>query len=308
VVGPGALGCLHAALLHRAGIEISLLDHRADRATAINARGLMVEGDAESWSAPVRCAADPADLPATDIVLFCVKTFQTADAARHAAPLVGRETVLVRLQNGLADPQPLVSLAGPARVVLATSGLGAHLAAWGRVQWAGTGPTRLGPVALAGLAAAAAVADLLGRALPGPVELHADIGPWLWRKLIVNAVINPLTALTGLRNGELLGVPLLRAAMADLAAEAEAVGRALGYDLRPGEGLELAEQACRETARNRSSMLQDVQAGRRTEIEDISGAVVREARRLNLAAPVTSAIVALLAEVAAGEPTKHRPP
>ncbi|MBM3499703.1 MAG: hypothetical protein FJX74_13670, partial [Armatimonadetes bacterium] len=172
VVGPGALGCLHAAWLARAGVQVCLLDHRPDRARALAARGLVVEDGGSTWTARLPCAADPAELPPVDLLLFCVKTFQSATAAAHAAPLVGPETILVRLQNGLADPAPLVDLASGARVVLGVSGHGAHTVSWGRIRHAGSGPTRLGPLIASGRAAAEAAAAALRPALPDIEVVH----------------------------------------------------------------------------------------------------------------------------------------
>jgi 2-dehydropantoate 2-reductase len=351
VVGPGALGCLHAALLSRAGVEVCLLDHRPDRARLLTEHGLTVEdggcvravaavgartpssaevagpgavsapshGDDnapppataadEGVRAPtttaVICSADPRDLPQPDVLLFCVKTFQTEAAAHHAAPLAGPDTVVLRLQNGLADPAPLVAMAAPERVVLGTSGHGANTVGWGHIRHAGSGPTRLGPLVPSGMEGAERAAEALRPGFPD-TEVVDDVLPVLWRKLLANVAINPLTALTGLRNGQLLEVPLLRAAMADLASEAECTAIAAGISLNGGQGLALAEAACRQTAGNRSSMLQDVESGRPTEIEDICGAVVREATRLGLPAPLNQAMVHLVSEVLPSPPTNRR--
>jgi 2-dehydropantoate 2-reductase len=306
VVGPGALGCLHAALLSRAGIDVCLLDRSPDRAATIASRGVIVEEASGAWTARVRCSADSREMPVPELLLFCVKTFQSAQAAENAAPLVGPETVLLRLQNGLADPAPFVGIASADRMILGTSGHGANTIGWGHIRRAGSGPTRLGPLIPSGMAAAQRAAEALRPAL-ADLEVTEDVVSALWEKVLVNVAINPLTAITGLRNGQLLEVPLLRAAMADLAAEAERVAVTRGVQLPPGAGLALAEAACRETADNRSSMLQDAQNRRRTEIDDICGAVVREAADAGLWAPVNRAIAWLVAEVLHPETPNRRP-
>jgi 2-dehydropantoate 2-reductase len=307
IVGPGALGCLHAALLSRAGVPVSLLDHRPDRADLINRRGLIVEDQDGSAVVPVRCSAVPSELPRPDLLILCVKTFQTAEAAAHAAPLVGGSTVVLRIQNGLGSPDCLLGLAPPERILLGTSGHGANTVAWGHLRRAGTGPTRLGPLRPEGLPAAEYAAELLRRALPD-VEVSADVRSVLWHKLFVNTAINPLTALTGLRNGQLLAIPLLRAALRDLATEAEHVAIGEGLPFIGGQAGVSAEEACRLTAENRSSMLQDVHAGRRTEIDDICGAVVREAQTLGRHAPLNDVMTWLVAEVLSGKASKARGP
>jgi len=287
-------------------VDVCLLDYRPERARRIAERGLIVEEAAGTRTVRLRCSANPRELPATDLLLFCVKTFQSTAAAHHAAPLVGPQTMVLRLQNGLADPQPLAAIASSERVLLGTSGQGANTVAWGHIRHAGSGPTRLGPLVPTGMAAAERAAEALRPALLD-IEVVADVRPVRWRKLLVNVAVNPLTALTGLRNGQLLAVPLLRAAMADLTAEAERIAIAAGVDLQPGEGLALAEAACRQTAANRSSMLQDAANHRRTEIDDICGAVVRQATDLGLRAPLNHAVTWLVSEVLHPDASNPRP-
>ncbi|MGQ9733019.1 MAG: ketopantoate reductase family protein [Candidatus Zipacnadales bacterium] len=296
VVGPGALGCLYAALLSRAGAEVSLLDYRLERARAITKRGIVVEEPPMRWTARVLCSADPHELSPPDLLLFVVKTFQSAAAARHAAPLVGPKTIILRLQNGLADPRPFVDLVSPENVVLGVSGHGANTVGRGHIRRAGSGPTRIGPLLKNGMEAACRAADALRPAFPD-IEVSEDVYEALWRKLLVNVAINPLTALTRLRNGQLLELPLLRAAMCDLAMEAERVAQARGHAVIPGQACATAEEACRLTADNRSSMLQDVQNFRQTEIDDICGAVVREGQHAHVSTPLNRAMVWLVSEV-----------
>lgn len=305
IVGPGALGCLHAALLSRAGVTVSLLDYRPERARLIDEWGVIVEEGGAAEVVAVRCAADASDLPAADLLILCVKTFQTADAARRAAPLIRRNTALLRLQNGLASPDCLCELAPAERIVLGTSGHGADTVGWGHIRHAGTGPTRIGPLVPQGMAAAEQAAEVLRQALDD-VEAVADAQVVLWQKLLVNAAVNPLTAITGLRNGQLLDVPLLRAALRDVAGEAEHVALAHRMPFTAGRAGLVAEDACRLTAANRSSMLQDVRAGRPTEIEDICGAVVREGEEAGIDAPLNRVLAWLVAEVLPKEVTKPR--
>lgn len=304
VVGPGALGCLHAALLSRAGVAVSLLDYRPDRARLVRQRGILVEDGDSTWTARLPCSAAAQDLAAPDVLILCVKTFQTESAARQAAPLVGAGTVVLRIQNGLASHDCLLKLAPPERIALGTSGNAANTIGPGHIRRAGAGPTRIGPLVPAGRSAAEIAADALRPAFPD-VEIAEDVATMVWSKLVLNAPINPLTAITGLRNGQLLEVPLLRAALRDVGRETETVGIARGAKLGAGEGAQMTEYACRATAANRSSMLQDVSAGRRAEIDDICGAVAREAEAAGTAAPLNRALTWLVAEVI-GQPAGKR--
>ena len=304
IVGPGALGCLHAALLARAGRSVSLLDHRPDRAEHIRCSGITVEDAGSMWSAPVLCSASPYGVPVPKLLVLCVKTTQTHAALAHAEAIIGPGTVILRLQNGLADTTGLAEAAAPERVLLGTSGHGANTVGWGHVRHAGSGPTRLGPLCPEGIAAAERAAAAL--APLGDIEVVEDVRLALWQKLVVNAAINPLTALTGLRNGQLLEVPLLQAAVRDLAREAEGAALAAGLPLESGTAVGAAFAACRQTAANRSSMLQDAHAGRETEVRDISGAVAREAEAARAAAPLNRAMEWLVSEVLGPGETKAR--
>ncbi len=296
IVGPGALGCLHAALLARAGADVCLLDHRPERAALIRERGVTVEDESGSWTASVPCSDDASALPPPDCLLLCVKTFQTGPALAHAAGALGPETVVASIQNGLVDPECLVDAASPERVVLGTSRNAANTLGPGHVRHAGSGATFLGPLAPDGMPAADRVAEAL-RVAFAEVRVVDDIATYLWRKLFVNVALNPLTALTGLRNGQLVRVPLLLAAIRDLTREAERVALAREVDTKPGLAMRAALDACKHTAENRSSMLQDAQANRRTEIDDICGAVAREAGIAETHAPLNKAMTWLVSEV-----------
>jgi len=290
VVGPGALGCLYAALLQQGGVRTVLLDHRPDRAALIDGRGVLLEESGSTTAVPVPCAADPEQLPPVGVVLLCVKTFSTRRALEHARPLLA--AAVVRLQNGLGDLRDLTDFVPLDHLVLATSGHGANLVAPGHVRHAGSGPTFLGAPPGGRPDAAAAAAALLGRALEG-VSVVADTPSMLWRKLLVNAAINPLGALTGLPNGQLLEVPLLAAALRDLSREVAAAAAVQGADLGTEWPEGVVREACARTARNLCSMLQDVRAGRQTEVEAINGAVARA----GAATPVSAVLEWLVSEV-----------
>ncbi|HUS79948.1 MAG TPA: ketopantoate reductase C-terminal domain-containing protein, partial [Armatimonadota bacterium] len=126
-----------------------------------------------------------------------------------------------------------------------------------------------------------------------PCEVTDDVESALWTKAIVNAAINPLTALTGRPNGELLEHDDLRRTLGLVAEEAAAVAHACGVAV-PAGIVEVVEGVCRQTAENRSSMLQDVTAGRRTEVDYISGEIARRALAQGMGAPLCTALAALV--------------
>jgi 2-dehydropantoate 2-reductase len=205
---------------------------------------------------------------------------------------------VVLLQNGMGFQQSVRAALGQARVFAAVTTEGAFLQGPLRVRHAGRGLTTLGLYPRAEATAAAALAAELG---DGGLEVEAvsDIETALWRKLAVNCAINPLTALHRCPNGALLDDPALHAEFAALCTELERVFAALGH---AGIAATLRAQAsavARATASNRSSMLQDIEAGRRTEIEFITGFLCRTARATGIACPRNEA---LLAAVRARQP------
>lgn len=291
VVGPGAMGCLHAALLAEGGLRVGLLDHRADRAARVAAQGIVLEREGVAGEAPIACRAEAGEFHPARLVIVFVKTWATTDAVRHALPACDAETLVLTLQNGLGNWERIAEVMPVERVLAGTTSTGATLLAEGAVRLAGLGRARLGsPAGRMDCARAAAELLTFGGV---PAEAIEDLEGALWTKAVINAAINPLTALTGRANGELLEDPGLRTTLGLVAQEAAAVARACGVAV-PDEIVPVVEGVCRQTAANRSSMLQDVTAGRQTEIDCINGEIARRAAQVGVPAPLCVALTALI--------------
>lgn len=291
VVGPGAMGCLFAARLKEAGEDVALLDYRPERAQAIERQGIRVEGVSGEYTARVPVAFG-AVTERPDFVLVCVKSNQTGAAGRIVADLVGREPVVVTLQNGLGHVETLQSIFGPDRVLGGVTSEGATLLDTGRIRHAGRGETILGPRSEPGgpaerLAVAFNRAGFTTRCLD-------DVTGVIWGKLIVNVGINALTALTRLRNGRLPDIPGTQQVMARAVAEAAAVAEAKGIALPYPDPLDRVLEVCRGTAENVASMLQDVLNERVTEVDFINGAIVREGERWGVPTPANEVLTGLV--------------
>jgi 2-dehydropantoate 2-reductase len=167
----------------------------------------------------------------------------------------------------------------------------------GHVHHAGVGTTTVG--GSAGTDALAAQTAALLTEAGMRCEASPDIRADIWAKAVVNAGINPLTAITGLRNGALLEVPALRELLEATVREAQGIAEQAGIALPAGDLAERARIVCQLTAPNKSSMLQDIEQGRRTEVDSICGAVVAQARALGLRAPLNQALLALVKGVEA---------
>jgi 2-dehydropantoate 2-reductase len=286
------MGLLLAGRLARAGYEVRLVDHRADRATALAASPMvLVEPDGDHrFLVPVVTRA--ADVGVVDLVVIATKAYDTAQAAADAGPLVGEATTVLSLQNGLGNVETLVERFGAERVIGGVTAQGATLLDQGRVRHAGEGETVVAPAGETSLRLADVAAALNRAGLPTNVSRNLE--GLVWSKAIVNAAINPVGALTRLRNGDLIAHPETRSLMESVVVEAATVAVAAGITLVDGDPWAKTQQVCAATAENVNSLLQDVRRARRTEIEYINGAIVARGETVGTPAPVNRALADLV--------------
>lgn len=291
VVGPGAMGCLFAASLKTAGLEVTLLDYRPDRAAEMDLSGIRVEGISGEYGIRVPTTTGPLpDDP--EFVLICVKSNQTEAAGLAVRKLLHGEPLVVTLQNGLGHVETLERIFGRGKVLGGVTSEGATLLDTGHVRHAGRGETVVGP-RKEPPGAAERLAGLFTKA--GFDTRPADrVRELIWGKLIVNVGINALTALTRLRNGRLPEVPGTMRIMEKAVAEAAAVAMAKGIRLPYADPLERVIEVCRATSGNTASMLQDVLRERVTEVDYINGAIAREGKALGIPAPVNETLTSLV--------------
>jgi len=295
VIGPGAIGVCVAVRLASAdaGPRVTLIDRDPDRAARLSARPLRLrtaDGVVEA-RLPVRTVPDAPP----DLVVLATKAHQARGAAAEAAAWIGSAPI-VTLQNGLGVTDEVAAALPEAVVVTGVTYQAATMVAEGEVQHAANIVTHLGYLGRPADALAEAVADLFGRA-GLPARVAADMTPIVWWKLLVNAAINPVAALAGVANGEVARRRTLSALASVLAEEGQAVARAEGVRLPGDDAASAALETARATAANRCSMLQDLDAGRPTEIAYLNGAIVRVADRHGVPVPANRAAAALVRQV-----------
>ncbi len=287
------MSCLFGARL-AAVADVTLLGTWAEGITAIRERGILVENGlrpdavqvhADYWEAPV----EPADL-----VLVLVKAWQTGSVALRLPALLNPDGLVLTLQNGLGNLELLGRHA-----FLGVTTQGATLLGPGRVRSGGDGPTHI--------TAPQWVADVLRAA---GIEAHscgrAEVDGLLWGKLSANCGINPLTALLRVPNGALLDLPDALALLDAAACECAAVARAKGVVLPFADPVEFARNVARSTARNMSSMLQDILRAAGTEIDAINGALIHEGKRSGVPVPVNEALYRLVKAASACANNRRR--
>jgi 2-dehydropantoate 2-reductase len=296
VVGAGAIGCLFGARLASHGHDVRMVA-RAPVAGALRERGIRVEGrEPGHWNVAV--ATEPAAEPAPDLLLVAVKTFDLSAACGEIAARVRRATPILLPQNGLGVEDlaaPALERSGwgePRRVLVrAVNTIPATLVGPGVVRQPGDGELVVADPASAGPSGDAIRAWLAVLADAGfPIRTAADLPRELWRKALINAAINPVTALYQVTNGRLRESPYREEAVV-LLREAQRAAATAGFPFSNAEADRSLDQVVRATADNRSSMLQDVERGRPTEIDAISGEVVRVAAIHGVDLRATRAVV-----------------
>lgn len=286
ILGSGAMGCLFGAAFHRAGCTVTLVDVSQPHIDAINANGLELDTRAgvEHLPIPARLPADAAG--PFDLIVVFTKTFHTIGALEGIAHAIGPDTHLLSLQNGLGNDAKLAGFVPDAQVMVGASMLPSDLVGPGKVRSHGEGYSRLYPAFGGDPSVAEAVADALTRG-GLPAQLDPAIHEAIWSKAIFNAAMNPLCALTRRTPGFLGASQEARATIRAVVEEGVAAAHANGRMIDAKPIHDLTQVSMTDHADHEASMLQDVKAGRRTEVDAINGAIVEAAEAKGLAAPVT---------------------
>ena len=293
IVGCGAVGSLFAANLATLDdVEVWVFDANEAHVDAINERGLRLVGAGEVRSRP-RATADPAALPACELGIVATKAMH-ADAAIAATAHAFAEGSVASVMNGVGNEETLA--AHVERVIRGTTFPAGKLLEPGVVQWDVKGDTTFAP--FEGRPAPRADVERLADACTRagmPAHAVDDARPAQWRKVIFNAATNPVGALTGLTHGRVCEDPALRRLVSGLVDEGKAVAGAQGIVL-DADPEELIDHAARPEVAygHKASMLQDVEARRRTEVDYLNGGIARFGREHGVPTPLHDTITALI--------------
>lgn len=292
IIGAGAMGSLFGSLLARSGQNVLLLDIWKEHVDAINQNGLMVEFQGETTPVDVKASESATDTPEADLVIIFVKSTQTVEAAIQARQCLQKDGVVLTLQNGMGNADQIASVVGAEKVIGGTTSHGATVLGPGRIRHAGVGPTLIGMWAGSDDQRLHTIKTLFDKA-GIDTQVEADIHKVVWKKLIINVGINAVTALTGIKNGRIVDAPPTGPLVRDAVREACDVALAYNVNL-PDDMPDQVFHVAQATSANRSSMGQDVDHQRRTEIDAINGAVVRMADEKGINAPVNRTLTALI--------------
>jgi 2-dehydropantoate 2-reductase len=292
IIGAGAIGSLFGGLLTLSGEDVWLVSTGKAHVDTMRSAGLTIEKGEKLQIVRVNATTDVTSLGKADLVLFFVKTYQTEKAVSDSLILQKESTIFLSLQNGLGNEEAICKKVNRRKVILGVTGQGATYLGPGHIRHAGWGETQIGELGGGMTERANQIAQMFQKAGIS-TRVSSKIEDVIWEKLFVNVGINALTALTGLKNGQLLDYPETVRLMEALVFEAVEVAKRKGIRIE-GNPIEKVKALAEVTRGNRSSMGQDFDHRRKTEIEAINGAVVREAERLGISVPFNQAITDLV--------------
>ncbi|MFC7133249.1 MULTISPECIES: ketopantoate reductase family protein [Salinibaculum] len=290
ILGAGALGCTYGGYLHDAGESAHLIDVWDKHVEEINQNGLTITSGADERVVTPRATTDPDEVGVVDTLFVLVKATQTREALSNAAGVVGPETTVVTLQNGLKNVEILSEQVAEHQIVSGSTMVGATVTGPGSVRL-----YRVADTVVGGDDAdrAREVVSLLEQT-PLPASMVADPRAAIWSKQLVNVAVKPTAALTELPNGALVASEHVLSVMDQLLSETREVAAAAGIALDESDPLDRVIDACERTSEKHSSMLVDIEQERETEIDHINGTVAEYGASHGVATPYNDLVTALV--------------
>lgn len=294
VLGCGAMGCVYAALLQDAGHDVWAIDTWADHVAAMQANGLRLEGASGDRTVKLHATRNAADAGICDLVIIATKAMHVAPAATAAKSLIGPDTVVLSIQNGLGGPDTAASILGRERLLVGVvGGFGASMKAPGHAHHNGWELVRLGELSDPITPRLEQVADVW-RSGGFKVKCFDDIDQLVWEKLICNVTFSGPCSITERTIGEVMADPDLWTIASGCAKEAFAVAKAKGVHLDFDEPVAYVRDFGSKIPNARPSMLLDHMAGRASEIDAINGAIPRVGATLGVPTPTNDVVCALV--------------
>lgn len=268
---------------------------------AVQASGLtLIEVNGRSHTIPLAITNNPDTVGLVDVALVLVKSYQTETAVSRIQPLLSANGLVITLQNGLGNAEILRAGLSTEAVTIGVTSMGATMVAPGIVRHAGIAPIYLAQPAVDHKHFLPLVALL--REAGFSAEIVDDVDSLVWGKLAINTGINPLTAVLNVPNGYLAEQEAVRSVMVAAAQETAAVAAAQGIQLPYSDAGERVLAVAQATAQNRSSMLQDLDRGSRTEIDAICGVVVKMGETVGVKTAVNQQLCAWVKQLESGQP------
>ncbi|MGY5881326.1 MAG: 2-dehydropantoate 2-reductase [Candidatus Thorarchaeota archaeon] len=311
VLGSGSIGSLYGAFLSTIDDNEVILVGRNPHVAAIRTLGLTIQGIMGEHKFHLNAVEYASEIEEADLILLTTKTYDTIPAIKTAKHLIDNGTYVMLIQNGLGTEERVAEELNTTKVLRATTCMGALRVGPGIVNATGCGLTELGSRYPENYPFVMKITDML-KECGFDVSASENIEGVVWTKTLVNCGINPVGALTGFKNGDVYKNPQLRGLVVRLVEEAVEIVKALGIELTTEDPVRYALGTAKATGNNINSMLQDIQAGKRTEIDSITGEIIRLGKELGIETPSNESVYALIKAIESkyledSEIAEHKP-
>ena len=295
IIGAGAMGSVYGGFLAEADNDVYFLDIYKEHVDNINKNGLWVEGTSgDRYIKNIKATTDPEEVGIVDLAIVFVKSTITQIAINQNKAVIGENTVVLTLQNGLGNIEKLETVVDKKQIIAGTTSHGANLLGPGRVKHAGHGDTIIGELDGSITDRIKEIADVFKAAKLYPVKISDNVMGLIWDKLLTNIGINAMTALTGLKNGEILNYPESEWIAVEAVKEGQRVSEIMGIKLNFEDPVEHFKEVSKNTGENISSMCSDVLNKRRTEIDNMNGAIVRLGEQYGVDTPINKVLTQMV--------------
>ena len=295
VLGAGALGCAIGGTLAQGGNEVVLINRNADHVSAIQSRGLVMRSPQGERVVKTHAVTSAAGLHPVDLVIVLVKSFHTQQAMSNALNLVGPETVVLSLQNGLGHEDVLADLVGREKVLAGKTYVGGVMLAPGCILAGVEGKETLMGELDGHISERVKLIAKVFNAAGLLTKVSDNIVGTMWDKLLINVSTGALSSITRLTYGPLYKIPEIEATAIAAVQEAMDVAKANGVRLSFTDPRAAWLKAAAGLSEDfKTSMLQSLEKGSVTEIDFINGAVVRWGQRCGVPTPVNTTLVACI--------------
>lgn len=296
IVGAGAIGGLFGSLLHKGGENVTFVDINQEHIGVIQSVGLTVVRQSGNEVLKIKATTKIEEAGTPDLIIFAVKSYDNQQAAHDCLKIVGPNTIVLTVQNGIGNVDTLAAVLGANHIIAGTTAFGCTVLGPGKIK-----PSEKGSIS---------IGELDGRITPrlekvvaaftrAGIEMHTsqNVDSLIWTKLLVNVGINALGAITLLTNGQLLEYEETESLQAAVVAEGAAVAKAKGIEFMTDDILQHVRVVAQGTYSNKASMRQDVERGSRTEVLAINGAIVAEGKKYGIPTPVNDTLTKLVKSI-----------
>lgn len=294
IAGAGAVGGYYGARLARAGMDVKFLG-RGRHLDAMKEKGLSVRSYEGDFHVSPFASDEPDEIGPCDLILFCVKSFDSANMGRFIKPMVGPSTVILSLQNGVENEDILGELYGSDKVLAGVAFIGSRIEAPGEIVHTASGNITFGEPDGGSSPRTKELQEIFNSA-GIKARLSDDMRKVIWQKMVWNCGFNAITALTGCNASEVLLLKETREIVRKTMEEVIAVASALGIELDPG----LPEKTIAHTEKQgeiRTSMLVDMEKGKEMEIEGLNGPVCRKGAERGVPTPTNDVLYGMIKSI-----------